>query len=83
MTNGSLMKVQSIAECSKGSILQCFRPALGLENQFLVHLRLAVLHRFYCSYFDLQTFKTGVIEQPGKIVSVVVIFVANIENPDQ
>ena len=28
MTNGSLMKVKSIAECSKGSILQYFLPAL-------------------------------------------------------
>ena len=29
MTNGSLMKVKSIAECSKGSILQYFWPALS------------------------------------------------------
>ena len=29
MANGSLMKVESIAECSKGSILQCFWPALS------------------------------------------------------
>ena len=29
MTNGSLMKVESIAECSKGSILLYFRPALS------------------------------------------------------
>ena len=29
MTNGSLMKVESIAECSKGSILQYFWPALS------------------------------------------------------
>ena len=29
MTNGSLMKVKSIAECSKGSILQYFQPALS------------------------------------------------------
>ena len=28
-TNGSLMKVESIAECSKGSILQYFWPALS------------------------------------------------------
>ena len=28
MTNGSLMKVESIAECFKGSILQYFWPAL-------------------------------------------------------
>ena len=29
MTNGSLMKVESIAECSPWSILQYFRPALS------------------------------------------------------
>ena len=29
MENGSLMKVKSIAECSKGSILQYFWPALS------------------------------------------------------
>ena len=28
-TNGSLMKVESIAECSPLSILQCFLPALS------------------------------------------------------
>ena len=49
MTNGSLMKVESIAEC----ILQYFWPDLhlakiGLENQFLVFLRVTVLDRFYC-----------------------------------
>ena len=51
MTNGSLMKVESIAECSHWSILQYFWPALsviGIENQFLVFLRVAVLDRFYC-----------------------------------
>ena len=51
MTNGSLMKVKSIAECSHWSILQYFWPALsdGLENQFVVFLRVAVLDRFYCT----------------------------------
>ena len=29
MENGSLMKVESIAECSPWSILQYFRPALS------------------------------------------------------
>ena len=32
MTNGSLMKVESIAECSPWSILQYFLPALS-HNQ--------------------------------------------------
>ena len=31
-TDGSLMQVESIAECSKGSILQNFWPVLG-DNQ--------------------------------------------------
>ena len=37
-TYGSLMKVESIAECSPWSILQYFWPALiiSLENQFFV-----------------------------------------------
>ena len=47
--NGSFMKVESIAEYSLWSILQYFCPALiRLENHFLVFLRVAVLHRFYC-----------------------------------
>ena len=32
MANGSLMKVESIAECSNGSILQYFWPSLN-DNQ--------------------------------------------------
>ena len=59
MTNGSLMKVKSIAECSPWSILQYFWPTLsdncglenqivGLENQIVVFSRVAALHRFYC-----------------------------------
>ena len=64
-TNGSLMQVKSIAECSKGlmkvksiaecslwSILQYFWPASSYnssKNKFLVFLRVIVLHRFYCT----------------------------------
>ena len=50
--NGRLMKVESIAECSKGSILQYFCPALSDNwslNQFSVFLRVAILHKFYCT----------------------------------
>ena len=44
MTNGSLMKVESIAD------LTCILKAIiGLENQFSVFLRVDVLRRFYCS----------------------------------
>ena len=50
MTNGSLMKVESIAECSPWSILQYFWPAFSnnnIENQFLLFLRVTVLDRVY------------------------------------
>ena len=43
------MKVKSFAECSPLSILQYLWPAysdnFGLENQFLVFFRVAILHR--------------------------------------
>ena len=55
MTNGSLMKVKSIAECSPWSILQYFWLVL-LENQFSVFLRVAVLHKFYCKYIPYRAF---------------------------
>ena len=49
MTNGSLM-VKSIAECL-GAFCNTFdlhkAIIIGLENQFVVFLRVAVLHRFY------------------------------------
>ena len=48
MENGSLMEVETIAECSKGSILQYFRPALSyivsLEIQFSVFLSCRLRH---------------------------------------
>ena len=42
MTNGSSMKVESIAEC--------------IVNQFCVFLRVAVLDRFYCTTLDMLDF---------------------------
>ena len=54
-TDYRLMQVKSIAECSLSlwSILQYFWPALS-DNQswktFWVFLRVAVLHRFNCTY---------------------------------
>ena len=51
MATGSLMKVGSIAECSLGAFCNTFDlhlAIIGLENQFSVFLRFAVLHRFYC-----------------------------------
>ena len=59
MTNGSLMKVKSIAEFSllehSAILLTCIKPLflhkaiISLENQFMVFLRVAVLHKFYCN----------------------------------
>ena len=49
--NGSLMKVESIAECF-GAFCNTFDLHLviiGLENQFSVILRVAILYRFYCN----------------------------------
>ena len=57
MTNGSSMKVKSIAECSPWSILQYF-AIIGLEKQFLVFLKVVVLHRFYCNFSTHRVVKT-------------------------
>ena len=56
MTNGSLKKVKSIAECSTLSILQCFGPALNNNwswKLIFVFLRVAVLDWFYCTILDI------------------------------
>ena len=53
-TNGSLMKVESIAECSPlgafCNTVDLHSAIAGLENEFLVFLRVVVSHRFYCIY---------------------------------
>ena len=56
MTNGSLMKVESIVECC--NTFDLHEAIIGLENQFSVFLRVAVLHRFLLynqklSHFEL------------------------------
>ena len=38
MTNGSLMKLKSIAECSSVILMTCIQVITGLENQVLVFL---------------------------------------------
>ena len=46
-----LMQVESIAECSKGSILQYLRPSLSFQlslRPLFVYFRVTVLHSFYC-----------------------------------
>ena len=52
MTNGSFIKVERIAECSKGSILQYFRPSLSDNwawKPIFSLLKVIVFHRFYCT----------------------------------
>ena len=61
MTNGSLIKVESIAECSKAdALLQAFcntfdlhKAIFGVENHLSVILKDTVLHRFYCIHIVL------------------------------
>ena len=51
------MKVESIAECSLGAFCNTFdlhKAIIGLENQFSVFFRVAVLHRFYCNPCNLS-----------------------------
>ena len=43
VTIGSLMKVKSIAECNTFDLHEVI---IGLENQFVVFLRMAVLYRY-------------------------------------
>ena len=40
------MKVESLEHSA--ILLTCINAIIGLENQFSVFLRVAVLHRFYC-----------------------------------
>ena len=47
MTNDCLVKVKSIAECSPFDLHYAI---IGIENQFYGLLRVAVLHRFYCTF---------------------------------
>ena len=52
MKNGSLMKIESIAECSpRGAFCNTFDPheaIIGLENQFLVSVLSGRLRQIYC-----------------------------------
>ena len=55
MTIGSLMKVESIVECFCNTF-DTHKSLISLENPFLVFLRVAVLHRFYCIHFECSHF---------------------------
>ena len=51
MTTDSLMEVKSIAELALGAFYNTFYiyfMITELDNQFLIFLRMAILHRFYC-----------------------------------
>ena len=57
---GSLMKVESIAECSHpiGAFCNTFdlhKAMIDLKNQLSVFFRVAVLHRSYCMTREHQT----------------------------
>ena len=49
MTNGSLMKVECIAECSRNTF-DLHSAIIGLGNPVLDILRVAGLHGFYCRH---------------------------------
>ena len=53
MTNGSFMKVKVLQNAPLGAFCNSldlhFKAIIGLENQFSVFLRVAILHRFYCN----------------------------------
>ena len=55
------MKVESIAECITFDLLLAI---IGLENQILVFLRMAVLHRFYCTHLpELPLYATDILSK--------------------
>ena len=52
MTNGRLMKVETLQNAPFGAFCNTFDlhyAIIGLPNQFVVFLRVAVPHRFYCT----------------------------------
>ena len=48
ITNGSLIKVESIADEHSAILLTCVKAIVGLENKLLVFFRVAVLQSVYC-----------------------------------
>ena len=96
MTNDSLMKVESIEECSSLSILQYFnlhkrsilqnsQPALSNNrswNQFGSSFWVATLNRFYCTSFTLINMYTyqHVSKNANKMYSIKMCLVFNLNN---
>ena len=71
------MQVTSIAECSKGSILQFFRPSLSYHFHIkifdFVYFWMAVLHKLYCmiicACYDL---KAHIYFSTSAVIAVIV-----------
>ena len=63
MINGSLMKIKSIAEFC--NVFDLHKAIIGLENQFLVFLRVVLLHRFTVLY--LCMFQWSSINELNKL----------------
>ena len=59
MTNGSSMKVESIAEFCNTFDLHL--AIISPKNQLSVFLRVAILHRFYCTCLYRTTFTNFII----------------------
>ena len=57
MTNGSLMKFESILDCSRNTF-DLHEAIIGLENQFLILLRVAVSDKFYCEWAHVHAYQT-------------------------
>ena len=85
-TNYCLMQVESIAECSKGSILQYFRPSLSdnwslrslfslfLSGSFtlvLLYLTLSVFHLLKCYVYGIIRLKINLDSFTGRFDNLV------------
>ena len=58
MTNGSLMKVESIAECSLWSILQYFWPALSDDWSWIKLYFICIIYDKYTKQHRIQHYNT-------------------------
>ena len=59
-TNYLLMQVKSIAECSRGSILQYFRPSLSYHLS-LRHLFLSIFRVFFIVFINHYSYMHGTL----------------------
>ena len=83
MDNGSLMKVESIAECSPSSILQYFWPALidnWFKKQFLVfflsgRLRQVLLYIYFLYVFQSLLNQRSDTHSPQYLGSIIPAYI--------